>query len=409
MRCPQLLPVLASGLALAAGSMPVESKSLRASEPGLMLAEPKLMPDGSFEFAISGAENLTYSIARSGDLRTWTVCYLGDSLLGNLKYAEQAVAQRQFFRASAGPAATVHATNYHGWQEALVISNGNVEAIVVPEIGRVMQLRFAGDDSGVFWENRGLDGQQPNPQSADWRNFGGDKVWPAPQADWPRVTGRSWPPPQAFDSMSVTASVQRGGVLLTSPVDPKYGIRSVRRIQADPILPVLQITTSFEKHHPGTIPTNRVSIWTVTQLKDPERMFVPVPQTSIYPRGYDLQSSSLPAGFLNTNNLISFTRNKATSHKIGSDAGTLLWVGPSASLRIDAPRMPGIPRSGYPDNGSSAEIYTNPDPDAYVELEMLGPLENLAVGQQISHTVTYSLFRRTQPTPEAEARHLLGL
>ena len=31
----------------------------------------------------------------------------------------------------------------------------------------------------------------------------------------------------------------------------------------------------------------------------------------------------------------------------------------------------------YPDRGASAEVYTNPDPKEYVELEMLGPLARL--------------------------------
>jgi hypothetical protein len=73
-------------------------------------------------------------------------------------------------------------------------------------------------------------------------------------------------------------------------------------------------------------------------------------------------------------------------------------------VRIDSPR---IAAGGYPDQGSSAEVYTNPNPLRYVELEMLGPLATLNVGDKIERTNTYTLFRRTGRDPAAEARELL--
>ena len=92
---------------------------------------------------------------------------------------------------------TVTRTNYHGWTDSLLMSNGKVEAVIVPAIGQVMQFRFAGESDGPFWENRALDGKSPDPKSREWGNFGGDKTWPSPQADWPKITPRGWPPPQA--------------------------------------------------------------------------------------------------------------------------------------------------------------------------------------------------------------------
>src|ERR1035441_1936304 len=39
---------------------------------------------------------------------------------------------------------SVERTSYHGWPGCYLISNGSVEAAIVPAIGRVMQLRLAG-------------------------------------------------------------------------------------------------------------------------------------------------------------------------------------------------------------------------------------------------------------------------
>jgi len=74
-------------------------------------------------------------------------------------------------------------------------------------------------------------------------------------------------------------------------------------------------------------------------------------------------------------------------------------------LRIDSARQDG---EQYPDNGSSAEIFTNPDPQAYVELEVLGPLQNLKPGDRAEQTSTYTLIRRVETTAEAEAKRILA-
>src|SRR5438105_557564 len=90
-----------------------------------------------------------------------TLCVLAG--LANLCYSADAAAVH------------IRKTVYHGWPEALTVSNGKVEAVVIPAIGRVMQFRFAGEKDGPFWENRSLDGKNPDSQSAEWINFGGDK------------------------------------------------------------------------------------------------------------------------------------------------------------------------------------------------------------------------------------------
>ena len=113
-----------------------------------------------------------------------------------------------------------------------MLSNGKIEIVIVPAIGRVMQMRFVGEEDGPFWELPELYGKAPDPEAKTWLNFGGDKTWPAPQSEWPRITPRSWPPPQAFDAMPVEAIVKEGNqgseVELRSPVDPHYGIRTHR-------------------------------------------------------------------------------------------------------------------------------------------------------------------------------------
>src|SRR5439155_3214657 len=289
-------------------------------------------------------------------------------------------------------------TNYHGWANSILVSNGRVEAIIVPAVGRVMQFRFAGDEDGPFWENRALAGRAPDPAAKEWGNFGGDKSWPAPQSDWPRITPRAWPPPVAFDSMPVEAGEDGFVVKLISAVDPHYGILTYREITLALDQPVMSITTTYEKVSGQPI---KVSVWVITQLKDPVMACASLPESERFREGYNRQSDELPSNLRIADGLLTLTRDPKTSHKVGTDAGALFWVGKEAVVRIDSPRKI---FGEYPDEGCSAEIYTNPDPLAYVELEMLGPLQKLIAGDSITRTSTYTLLRRTEADPELEGR-----
>ena len=292
--------------------------------------------------------------------------------------------------------------NYHGWPDALLLRNDVVEAVIVPAIGRVMQFRFAGEPEGPLWENDKLLGKKPDAGSRDWANFGGDKAWPAPQASWPQIISRGWPPPRGFDGMPMDAVIDGSAIILVSPVDPDFGIRVRRRIELQPGLPVMTTTTRYEKI---SGPPVEVGVWVITQVKDPVAIYAILPETAHSDAGYVRQSDELPVNFKLENNLIALTRDPKKNHKIGTMAGTLVWVGRNELLRIDSALVPG---GKYPDGGSSAEIYTNANPLPYVELEILGPLAPMAVGDKIERLSTYALEHRTRNDPATEVKRLLA-
>ncbi|BAY82862.1 hypothetical protein NIES267_23470 [Calothrix parasitica NIES-267] len=296
---------------------------------------------------------------------------------------------------------TIRKINYQGWEDSYILSNSQVEAVIVPAIGRIMQFRFQGGEN-AFWEDSQIYGKVPNPKSEEWDNFGGDKTWPAPQSEWESITKISWPPPDTFDSVPLKVEVQENELTLISEVDPFYGIRFYRQIALEPNQPIMKITTTFEKVEGDS---QQVSVWTITQFNEPVSVFAAIPQNSIFPQGYNKQSDDLPANLKVQNGILSLTRDEDKAHKIGSDASTLLWVGEKTAVRMDSPR---IDKAIYPDNNSSSEIYTNYNPKTYVELEFLGPLQTLEVGGKIDLTVTYTLIKTTSGNIEEEARKILG-
>jgi regulator of extracellular matrix RemA (YlzA/DUF370 family) len=270
-----------------------------------------------------------------------------------------------------------------------------------------------------------LSGKAVNPFSKEWLNFGGDKPWPAPQSEWPQLAGRAWPPPAAFDAaaneveLPGAAGLRPNQIALVSPVDAHYGIRVRRLITLDEKRPVLTIGTTFTK---AAGPPVQVSVWVVTQMRSPDRVYALVAPHSAMEHGYRLLIDGEPTDFRTEGNLISFTRGHKESAKVGVDGDTLIWVGknsatePGTTLRIDTSIRPedGPHKGSWPDQGCHAEIYTNPDDSdlgpglTYIEMETLGPLRLLKQGDSVTQTNFYTLRQRTETDPTAEARKILA-
>lgn len=321
---------------------------------------------------------------------------LAFAVFGRLPAAETAVVDAPSNRDPA-----IAPVSFHGWTGALRLRNATVEVIAVPEVGRVMSFRFL-DGENVLWEDTSLRGRSGDPTGGEWVNFGGDKSWPAPEGEWKTRTRREkWMPPPGFDGMPGAARQDGDAIILTSPEDPFYGVRTSRRITLQGADPVMVIETTYEKVSGMAFP---VAIWVITQLRDPVAVYVPIPDGSRFPDGHFRFRDTPWPQLTQATGLIKVIRDGTASHKLGSDADRMLWLGEAVMCLIATKRVVG---AEYPDRGASAEVYTNPDPKTYVELETLGPLESLAAGQRIRQTNTYTLLRRQEREPDADARRVL--
>ncbi len=292
--------------------------------------------------------------------------------------------------------------DYQGWTNSYLMTNGKVEAIVVPAIARVMQFRMVGDDTGVFWINEELLGKHPKEKSDTWDNFGGDKTWPAPQQDWPKMIGRGWPPPTGFDAKPMDAKVDRDVLVLTSKPDPEYGIEVVRRVALTAEATAMTITTEYHKLSGSPV---TVAVWVITQMRDPQNIFALLPAKPTFPGGYKQFMGPPPKDIRIDGRLLSMSRDPKNEINIGTDSSSLVWVGSDYVVRIDSERGAG----DYPSGGCSAFLYTNPDRAPYVELETVGPLSTMKVGDTIRRTDTYTMVHRGNLDSTAEAKMMLGL
>src|SRR5208283_4546855 len=97
---------------------------------------------------------------------------------------------------------------YRPFADGIRITNGAIEAIVVPSIGgRLMRFAMLGGNN-VLWENPTV----PLSQAGHSGNWGGEKSWPWPQDQWLQRTGQAWPPPPESDQYPYDCQIQSNGV-----------------------------------------------------------------------------------------------------------------------------------------------------------------------------------------------------
>jgi hypothetical protein len=315
------------------------------------------------------------------------------------------------FSISLSAGVVVHNADYHGLK-AITLRNRSALVTVVPKTGRILSFQLCDHkkcNDNPIWNNPQL-GAGLKADDEGWANYGGDKSWPAPQSDWPKITGKGWPPPVGFDHMPFVASTKGSMLILTSPVDPSYGIRVRRTISLDENKPVLHVETEYEKVSGAAVD---VSVWTITQLNSPERGYILLPESGKIPGGFTKPPHDSPNGpypfedVTVRGRLLSFTRDPKTKRKLGSDGDRLLWVGKTQTLLIEH-NAQAKSDARYPDDCHS-QIYTNPDELPYVEYELFSPLKNMKGGDTASLSVTYRLAKRTTGDDTGEARSIFAI
>lgn len=282
------------------------------------------------------------------------------------------------------PGVTVTAETYKIWPDSFRIRNGIIDVVVVPQIGRIMRFGEIGQRNLLF-EAEILNGEPPS--GGGWKNWGGDKVWPAPQDAW------GWPPEPEYDGAAWVAHVIPNGVEMNSKkASSKLGVRFRRtiRVKRGSRTAEIQSTLINESGKPV-----RFAAWDVCQVDDPTICILPIWKSETHPKGWRVYADEKVDAFVKEQgkNLL-ITRDAKRGHKYGSGSprsAISAQVGDyviTVASKYDE-------NSVYPDNGNAQQVYTNSDPTKYAELELNGPLTTLAPGQSTSITVMMSLRRKS--------------
>jgi len=282
-----------------------------------------------------------------------------------------------FFTTISSADVTVETVEYRGWKGCAKLTNDSVELIVVPQIGRIMHFGYKGKEN-LLWVNEALFGTAPQKGYLNW---GGDKVWWAPQAEW------KWPPDAGLDGSPYEMTVTKTLVRLRSPLGRLHPIRLTREITLAPFGPEARITNALENRGAA----KSLSVWQVTQVNDPSEVILPIASTGKMPSGFNVQIGDKldPQFHVRKPDALYIKRSTEKAFKFGAKGtgeisakiGSVIFTSRSETVR----------RATYPDGDAAQEVFTSPDPSKYVELEHLSPLIKMEPRQVAIQKVTWRL------------------
>jgi hypothetical protein len=195
---------------------------------------------------------------------------------------------------------------------------------------------------------------------------------------------------------------------------PQYGIRFQREITLDEAgpgvtfkntmfnarrIPLMADPKDATKKVPDMQQAAKLKvtwgIWEVAQVDDPSEARLLINKKGHFPHGYYTFNGADPAEDMATvtPTLVHLRRNLTKTCKIGGDApqGILEAVVHDQVFQISTRVEAG---QNYPDEGCSQEIYTNPDPLKYVELELLGPIHTLEPEKSATFITRWTISRQ---------------
>jgi hypothetical protein len=302
---------------------------------------------------------------------------------------------------TARAATTIQPATYHG-HTAYRMTDGRTEALIVPDLSRVMRYGFVGGQN-ILWNAATPDPAKPI-DDRQWTNWGGDKTWIGPQSSWPMIqnTPSNWPPDTTLASLATAELLPGNALRLTTRVSDSWGARIIReyRFRSDGAFEVNQIVEKVSG------PKMQVTVWDVFQSQAPDAIFLPLNVNSVYKNGYvwlitpKVKPKIPTAGPDMTRIAHSYT----VSYKIGMDSpvARVVAVKNGQALVLRAALPPGDYPDGALGSGFPVEFYNQQDPGTpYDELELLGPLTVLAPGEKASCKITWQLYKL--PTRNAQS------
>lgn len=273
---------------------------------------------------------------------------------------------------------------YQGWQHALYMSNGAVELWIPLEIGiRVLHCGLHGGENmlGVLAQDMGASGGEA------WRNYGGHRLWHAPEAK-PRT--------YSLDNFPITYQEVEQGVRLVQPVDGA-GIQKSITITLDEANPKVHLRHELLNHTAWDV---TLAAWALTVMARGGHAIVPL--------GLDTAHTDDTLTPRSTLALWGYTRLNDARLKFGAK---YLFV--QQDPRQTAPQKLGLynasgwcaywrngllfvkrfavnqPPAAYPDYGSTFEVFVDHN---ILELETLAPLITLPPQGVTTHEETWQLF-----------------
>lgn len=281
-----------------------------------------------------------------------------------------------------------------GWPNCYKLANAQIELILTTDVGpRILHCGFVGGENhlGPNAANLGTTG------GADWKDYGGHRLWHAPEA-----APRSYAP----DNGPVTVEAHSGFLRFIQPTEPSTGIQKEIEVSLAPEAAHARITHRLRNHN---LWAAQLAPWALTVVARGGTAILPLP-----PRHPWDEKHFLPAGQLTLWSytdladprwtfgeqfiLLRHDPSQAAFQKLGVRASAG-WIGYARSGELFVKACSFDPQAEYPDLNTPLEVFASAE---VVELETLGPLATLRPGAAVEHVEDWRLFRNV-PSPRNDA------
>lgn len=276
---------------------------------------------------------------------------------------------------------------YASFPETHTLTNGCVVVVVAPRVGRIVGYHRVGKPNQLWLDTAPTPGKKPQA-GRQWINYGGDKVWLAPEGLWLDILGRGWPPDSTTDSdpWTVTHAGPRK-LVMVSDISPAHGARITRTITLPDDASTVRIGHRLERVLDDPHP---VHIWAATQIPLPKYALLDLTKDRPMVKG-NLRKP-------NENVVLQVDRAVGAAYydwpkgeptKVGTFGR---WVAGVFGQTIFAQYAELDVAAEYYDQ-ANCEVYVSPT-QQYMELELLSPTEYLLEGGTLDFTITWKLLPR---------------
>lgn len=330
-------------------------------------------------------------------------------------------------------ACSLEQADFRGWQ-AVYLRNGLVSLAAVPDIGgRIMAYDL--QDYPYLYVDRQLAGKLFSPEEnlgdgtlAAWKNYGGDKTWPAPQG-WENDDQWHGPPDPLLDSgrytlKTKTAQPEFACLEMVSPPDPRSGVQISRKLTLRQGSTRLSLDLKFTNISERQV---RWSIWDVVQLQAerelPDGTLAHEPQCVIsaplnphsrFPKGYQVLFGAEDNSQWTTDpqSGLFVAPYRWEIGKVAIDSpGDWIAFSNNASGHAFIARYTFFPGQEYPDFGATVECWTvgkgqvanlNYENSAIylMEAEILSPFYDFQPGEARTFSIEWGACRCPGPILE---------
>ena len=321
--------------------------------------------------------------------------------------------------------------SFHGWK-AVRLSNGHASLVAVPEVGgRIMAYDLG--DYAYLWFDRKLAGKLFSAEEnmgdgsiVAWKNYGGDKTWPAPQG-WDRPDQWHGPPDPVLDTGRYTLEIvddsdAAASIRMTSQPDPRTGVQISRLVTLHAgggrVSLHLEMTNVSDQERTW-------SIWDIVQVdatghdaggqethSEQAWLYIPTSPDSRFDGGYNVMfgDEDNPEWQPDVRPNLLGAQYLYQLGKIGVDSpeGWIAFVNQASDYAF-CQCFTYFPGDDYPDDGASVECWTTGHGEPvggldfgklnlfHVEAEILGPLRKMAPGETQSLDIDWYVARCPGP------------